>query len=94
MLLPSWRKSSGIYDRSNGRTTLLQNLRKGGNVASNPAQREKNSNRIYDRSKGGATLLQNLRNGGNVASKPEKEQRDLRPKQGRSNVASESAQRG
>jgi hypothetical protein len=34
MLLPSRRKSSGIYDRSNGRTTLLQNLRNGGNVAS------------------------------------------------------------
>jgi hypothetical protein len=57
-----------------------------------PSRRK--SNRIYDRSKGGATLLQNLRNGGNVASKPEKEQRDLRPEQGRSNVAEESAQRG
>jgi hypothetical protein len=49
---------------------LLQNLRSGGNVASKPAKREKNSNRIYDRSKGGTTLLQNLRNGGNVTSKP------------------------
>jgi hypothetical protein len=39
-------------------------------------------------------LLKNLRSGGNVASKPEKEQRDLRPEQGRGNVAEESAQRG
>jgi hypothetical protein len=41
MLLPSRRKSSGIYDRSKGEETLLQNLRSGGNVASKPAQREK-----------------------------------------------------
>jgi hypothetical protein len=59
-----------------------------------PRSGKKNSNRIYDRSKGGATLLQNLRNGGNVASKPEEEQQDLRPEQGRDNVAAESAQRG
>jgi hypothetical protein len=94
MLLPSPRsgkKSSRIYDRSKGRATFLQNLRSGGNVASKSAQRK--SNRIYDRSKGGATLLQNLRSGGNVASKPEKEQQDLRPEQGRGNVAAESAQR-
>jgi hypothetical protein len=57
-----------------------------------PSRRK--SSGIYDRSKGGATLLQNLRSGGNVSSKPEKEQRDLRPEQGRGNVAAESAQRG
>jgi hypothetical protein len=94
MLLPSRRKSSGIYDRSKGGATLLQNLRSGGNVAFKTAQRGKKSSRIYDRNKGRATLLQNQRNGGNVASKPEKEQRGLRPEQGRGNVAAESAQRG
>jgi hypothetical protein len=88
------RKSSGIYDRSKGGATLLQNLRNGGNVASKPAQRGKKSKRIYDRSKGRATLLQNLRSGGNVASKPEKEKQDLRTEQGRGNVAAESAQWG
>jgi hypothetical protein len=108
MLLPSRRKSSGIYDRSKGGATLLQNLRSGGNVASKPESSviygsggnvaskpaQQKSSRIYDRCKGGATLLQNLRSGGNVVSKPEKEQRVLRPEQGRGNVAAESAQRG
>jgi hypothetical protein len=57
-----------------------------------PSRRK--SSGIYDRSKGGATLQQNMRNGGKFASKPEKEQQDLRPEQGRGNVAAESAHRG
>jgi hypothetical protein len=39
-LLPSRRKSSGIYD-SKGGATLLQNLRSGGNVASKPEKEQR-----------------------------------------------------
>jgi hypothetical protein len=40
-LLPSRRKSSGIYDRSKDRAKLLQNLRNGGNVASKPEKEQR-----------------------------------------------------